>query len=123
MTRTLTLMNGNFVVSDDPDGVIAAVLAVATNNRNLSRIAEALAPEGPGFHLDTVGSVGRATSREDLPPPWDSDPALDPENDELWILVREPNPSRATRSAFLVLRGDELREIATRAERLCTSDY
>jgi hypothetical protein len=119
MTRTITLMNGNFFVSDDPDGVIAAVLAVATNNRNLPRIHEALAAEGSGFHLDTVGSAGRALSREDLPPPWDSDPTLDPENDELWILVREPNPSRGTRSAFLILGDEELREIAIRASKLC----
>lgn len=119
MTRTITLTDGTFRVSDDPEGVIAAVLAVATNNRNISRIGEALAPDGSGFHLDTMGSVGRALSRDDLPPPWDSDPALDPENDELWILVREPNPSRGTRSAFLVLRGEELRDLSSRASKLC----
>lgn len=121
MTRTITLSDGYFLVSDDPDGVIAAVLAVSTNNRNRSKIAEALAPEGPGFHLDTVGSVGRALSREDLPPPWDTDPSMDAENDELWILVREPNPSRHTRSAFLVLHGNELRDLVARAIQLCSN--
>ena len=118
MTRHISLQDGYFLVSDDPDGVIAAALAVSTNNRNFSRIAEALAPDGFGFHLDTVGSVGRAFSREDLPPPWDVDPTLDPETDELWILVREPNPSRKTRSAYLVVRGEELRELVGRAAQL-----
>lgn len=122
MTRTVTLLNGDFLVGEDPDGVIAAVLAVATNNRNRPRIAQALAPDGPGFHLDTIGSVGRASSRDDLPPPWDSDPTLDPDNEELWILVREPNPSRGTRSAFFVLDGDELRELAARASELISND-
>ena len=121
MTRTVTLTDGYFKVSDDPEGVIAAVLAVSTNNRNLSRIAEALAPDGAGFHLDTVGSVGRALSREDLPAPWDSDSTLDPENEELWILVRETNPSKRTRSAFLVLPGDELRDLVARATQLSSN--
>jgi hypothetical protein len=118
MTHIVTLMDGEFLVSDDPEGVIAAVLAVSTNNRNRSKIAEALSPDGPGFHVDTVGSVGRAFTRDDLPPPWDTDPALNPEKDELWILVREPNPSSGTRSAFHVLSGDELRELVARATRI-----
>jgi hypothetical protein len=117
MTRQVSLRDGYFVVSDDPDEVIAAVLSVSTNNRNRSRVTEALSPEGSGFHLDTVGSVGRARSRDDLPPPWDADPSLDPEADELWLLVREPNPSRGTPSAFLVIRGKELRELVNIASQ------
>jgi hypothetical protein len=65
--REVILEEGAFHVSDDPEGVLSTVLAVSTNNVNRSRIAEALAPDGSGFHIDAVGSVGRVTSREDHP--------------------------------------------------------
>jgi hypothetical protein len=89
MSRAVSFDRGQFLVSDDPDHVIGTALAIITNNRNRSRIAERLAPDGDGFAIDTIGTVARIETRDDLPEPWDQDQSLDPETAELWALYRD----------------------------------
>lgn len=115
MTRTVTMDRyGNFTVSDDPQGVIAVALVVATTSANRERVEVALAPDGDGLRVQGVGSIYRATAREELPVPFDEDPALDPEAQELWALGREPDRAHP-RAASWVITGDELRELVARA--------
>lgn len=113
MTRTITMdQYGNFSVSNDPDGAIAVALFVAANH---APVGAALSPDGPGVRTRGIGSIERATSRDELPPPFDEDPAFDPDTQELWILFREPVRPRFPSSAERVIRGDELRDLVTRA--------
>jgi hypothetical protein len=115
MTRTLTMdPYGNFTVSDDPRGVIAVALGVATAPQNRARVEVALAPDGDGLHVQGIGSLYRATSREELPAPFDDDPALDPETQELWALGRERDPGRSPAASW-VIAGDELRALVAQA--------
>src|ERR1041384_1709893 len=115
MTRKITMdATGKFTVSDDPDGVIAVALGVAAAPQNAPHVDRALAPDGTGLHVQGIGTIDRAEAREDLPPPFDDDPAFDPETQELWRLFRERD--RAHRmTAQTVLTGDELRELVKRA--------
>lgn len=117
MSRKVSLHNGWFVVSDDPEQVIGMVLNVVTNNRNRPQIAERLAPNGNGFHLETFGAVTRIEGRDDIPEPWDQDLTLDPDNQELWALYREPD-DKIRYLATYVLTGDELRSLVARAVAL-----
>ena len=115
MIRTLTMdPYGNFTVSDDPEGVIAVALLVATTSANCERVEVALGPDGDGLHVQGIGSIDRATSREELPAPFDEDPAFDPEAQELWRLYRERDHAHP-RTAAWVITGDELRALVARA--------
>ena len=115
MTRTVTMdPYSNFTVSDDPECVIAVALAVATVPGNRERVEAALAPDGDGLHVQAVGSIYRATSREELPVPFDEDPAFDPETQELWTLYRERDHAHP-HAAGWVVSGDELRALVARA--------
>ena len=114
MVRTVCFEDRQFVVSDDPDGDIATALALIVNNHDVPRIARDLAPDGDGFALDTIGAVFRADESEDLPPPWDADPALDPTTTELWVLCRDPDRTRRVRRS-VVIGGDELRALVAEA--------
>jgi hypothetical protein len=118
MSRDISIKNGWFVVSDDPEQVIGTVLNLVTNNRNRSQIRERLAPDGSGFHLDTFGTVTRIEDRDELPEPWDQDAALDPNTDELWALYRDARDDEAKYRRTYVLSGDELRVLVARAEAL-----
>lgn len=118
MSRDVTIKNGWFVVSDDPDHVIGTILNLVTNNRNRAQIGERLAPNGDGFHLDTVGTVTRIEARDELPEPWDQEPNLDPEATELWALYRDPHRGEARFRRTCVLTGDELRALVARAVAL-----
>lgn len=115
MTRTVSFENGRFIVSNDPDHVIGTALAIITNERNRPHITERLAPDGDGFTIDTVGTVTRIESRDEIPEPWDEDPALDPETTELWALYRDPGREQPRHRRVFVISGDELRELARRA--------
>jgi hypothetical protein len=117
MSRKVSLNHGWFVVSDDPEHVIGMVLNVVTNNRNRPQIAERLAPNGNGFHLETFGAVTRIEGRDELPEPRDQDATLDPDTQELWVLYREPDDKVRYLSTY-VLTGDELRSLVTQAEAL-----
>ncbi len=123
MSRDVTLEHGHFIVSDDPEQVIGTVLNLVVNNVNRAHIAELLAPEGDGAHLDTFGTVTRVETRDDLPEPWDEDPALDPETTELWALYRDHRRGEAHYRRTYVLTGDELRELAARAALLIDAYY
>jgi hypothetical protein len=46
--RARMLERGTFVVDDDPHGVLAVALAIATSPRNAPRCHRALAPCGEG---------------------------------------------------------------------------
>ena len=115
MTRTINFENGRFIVSDDPDHVIGTALAIITNNRNRDRILERLAPDGDGFTIDTVGTVARIESRDEIPEPWDDNPALDPEASELWALYRDRGREPPYYRRTFVITGDELRQLVARA--------
>jgi hypothetical protein len=118
MSRDISLKNGWFVVSDDPDQVIGTVLNLVTNNRNREEIVERLAPDGSGFHLDTFGTVTRIEARDELPEAWDHDATLDPETEELWALYRDARDDETRYRRSYVLTGDELRSLVARAEAL-----
>ena len=112
--RSLTMdAHGNFTVGDDPQGAIAVALLVATTTVN--KALAALADDGgEGLRVQGVGSICRVTERAELPPPFDEDPKIDPDADELWALFREPDgtysyPGRA------VITGFELRDLVRRA--------
>jgi hypothetical protein len=105
---------GNFTVSDDPRGVIAVALLVATAPQNRDHVEVALAPDGDGLHIQGVGTIYRATSREELPAGFDDDPALDPETQELWALGRERDHAHAHAASWVML-GDELRALVAQA--------
>lgn len=108
---------GHFTVSDDPEGVIAVALLVATTTQNRDRVSTELAPDGGGLHVQGIGSIDRVTARQELPHPYDEDPSYDPEAQELWRLFREPDHRFRSMGEF-VLTGDELRELVHRALEL-----
>jgi hypothetical protein len=111
MTRTIRYDQGHFLVSDDPDRVIGAVVGMLVGNLDGAELDAAVAPDGDGYSVDTVGAVARAEDPSDLPEPWDADPTLDPHAAELWILWRDARPVARTR----VIGGDELRDLVARA--------
>jgi hypothetical protein len=104
--------HGHFTVSDDPQGVIAVALMVATTTVNAPRALVALVPEGEGLRVHGVGSIRHVTEREELPAPFDQDPKLDPDGDELWVLFRGPD---GTHSGHALITGPELRDLVRRA--------
>jgi hypothetical protein len=115
MTRSITVdPYGNFTVSDDPDATIATALLVAGAPQNAPLVATALAPGGEGLRVRGIGAIDRLVAREELPPPYDDDPTVDPETQELWSLFREPD-ARNRLPGQVVLSGDELRELVERA--------
>ena len=118
MTRTIEFENGRFIVSDDPEHVIGTALAIITNNRNRPRIQQQLARDGDGFTIDTVGTVTRIESRDELPEPWNEDPTLDPETVELWALYRDRGREPPFYRRTFVITGDELRELVAHALKL-----
>ena len=117
MSRKVFLNNGWFVVSDDPEHVIGTVLNMVAANLDRQKIAERLAPNGKGFHVDTLGAVARIEGRDELPEPWDHDATLDPDTQELWVLYRDPDEKVRYLSTY-VLTGDELRSLVARAKVL-----
>src|SRR5688572_32514284 len=115
MTRSLRMdADGNFTVGDDPQGAIAVALLVATTTANEPKALTALAPDGDGLYVQGIGSIDRVTCREDLPVPFDEDPKLDPEKQELWSLFREPDSTYSYPGRDL-LTGEELRDLVKRA--------
>jgi len=55
---------------------------------------------------------------DDLPEEFVSDAGLELETDELWVLFREPDHRAHLPRAFFVMRGDELRDLVSRAVAL-----
>lgn len=90
MSRTVTMEDtGNFTVSDDPEDVIAMALLIATAPQHINDVQTALAPDGKGFDLETFGMIYRIDDRAELVPPFNEDTSVDPETQELWMLVRD----------------------------------
>lgn len=115
MTRRVAIdERDKFIVSDDPAGVIADALAMATTLENRDRVSAALAPDGDGLSAESVGAIIRITSRDELPPTFDRDPNLDPQTQELWLLFREPDRHNRIPGRW-VLTGDELRDLVAQA--------
>jgi hypothetical protein len=122
MSRTVEIKDGRFLVSEDPEHVIGTALAIITNNRNRSRIAERLAPDGDGFTIDTIGTVTRIEARDELPEPWDQDSSLDPETTELWALYRDRGREPPFYRRTFVISGSELRDLVAQALTLRGKD-
>ena len=118
MSRKMTLENGRFCVTNDPHHVIGTALGLITSISNRPKMHERMAPDGRGFTLDTLGTVARIYTREELPEPWDEDPTLDPEKTELWALYRDPDRDDPYISHTAVITGDELRELVAQALKL-----
>jgi hypothetical protein len=78
MSRKATFEDRRFCVTDDPKQVIGSALDLITNNRNRALVSGRLAPDGDGFTLDTLGTVTRVYTRDELPEPWNENPSLDP---------------------------------------------
>lgn len=106
--------HGNFRVSDDPHGVLAVALVIATAPQNAPLIDKELAPDGGGLHVQAFGSIDRVESRDALPEPYNDDPSLDPETQELWRLYRERDRTNGA-TAQVVIGGGELRELVSQA--------
>jgi hypothetical protein len=117
MTRVVTYDGYRFTSSDDPEDVIGTVLSLLAHNYDRAELAARLAPGGRGAAIDAVGAVVPAPTRDWLPEPWDTDPAIDPETSELWVLTREPT-HRSDTASQTVLTGDELRSLVARAVAL-----
>jgi hypothetical protein len=105
---------GNFTVGDDPEGAIAVGLLIATSTVNEPKALSSLAPDGGGLYVQGVGSIDRVTAREELPVPFDEDPTIDPNKQEIWYLFREPDHMYRSVGRAL-LSGDELRDLVKRA--------
>jgi hypothetical protein len=118
MSRKITIKNRQFCVTDDPEQVIGTALDLITSDRNRPQINERLAPDGDGFTLDTLGTVTRAYTRDELPEPWNEDPGLDPERSELWALYRDPDRDDPYVRHAVVLTGEELRALVSEALRV-----
>ena len=118
MSRKVTLENRRFYVTNDLHQVIGTALGLITSISNRPMMHERMAPDGDGFTLDPIGTAARVHARDELPEPWDQDPALDPEKTELWVLYRDPDRDAPYISHTAVITGDELRELVTRALKL-----
>ena len=117
MSREVTIdINGKFRVSDDPDNVAATAVTLATAPQHVNEVDVALSPDGDGFSMDVIGAMYRMYDRDDLLPPFDDDPSLDPEKQELWMLVRDRDEDRSARR--IVMTGDELRRLVRSALEL-----
>ena len=117
MSREVTIdSNGRFRVSDDPDNVAATAVTLATAPQHVNEVDVALSPDGDGFSMDVIGAMYRMYDRDDLLPPFDDDPSLDPEKQELWMLVRDRDEDRSARR--IVMTGDELRRLVRSALEL-----
>lgn len=57
MMRAMVKMpeRGRFVVDDDPDGVIATALAIASSPLNAPLRHRQLAPKGDGYDVENIG--------------------------------------------------------------------
>jgi hypothetical protein len=118
MTRKVSIdAHGTFTVSDDPRGVLAVALVIATAPQNVPLIDKELAPDGGGLHVQSFGSIDRVESRDALPEPYNEDPSLDPETQELWRLYRERDRTYGA-TAQMMISGDELRELVSQAVAL-----
>lgn len=115
MTRTVTIGPNGFVVSDDVEHMLARFLTTNVLGDHAGELATLFAPDGKGFYIPSLGGAQRIEDRESLLPPYDSDPALDPERAELWAVEREI-PFHGLRQ--IVLTGDELRALLAEAQRL-----
>ena len=80
-----------------------------------AEIPTLFAPNGEGFYIPSLGGARRLEDRDRLRPPYDADPALDPERMELWSVERE-RPFHGPLQ--IVLTGDELRALLAEAQRL-----
>src|SRR5262245_9689988 len=67
MTRTVTHEPGRFLVTEDPRDVIGRILGMLVSNLDRAELEAALAPDGDGYGLDTIGGVVRVEHRDDLP--------------------------------------------------------
>lgn len=115
MTRTVSLGPDGFVVSDDVEGLLGRLLGNIVLGGRGAEIPTLFAPDGEGFWIPAIGGALRIEDRESVRPPYDEDPALDPERVELWSVEREiPYKERLQ----IVLTGDELRALLAEAQRL-----
>jgi|SRR6185295_12197255 len=118
MTRTVSLGPNGFVVSDDVDDMLGRFLGTNVLGDHAGEIDTLFAPDGEGFYIPSLGGARRLEDRESLRPPYDEDPALDPERFEVWAVEREI-PFHALRQ--IVMSGDELRALLAEAQRLAAS--
>jgi len=115
VSRTIErLPDGRFVVSDDDQGVLANFLYNAVVGMWADE--DAFGPDGDGVWVDTLGGATRMDADSPVRP---DDPELDPSRDELWVVVRERRREIPHR---VVLTGDELRDLLSRARSLVPSD-
>ena len=108
--RTLTMVGGNFLVEDDPEGVIAHLLAYATTDNELD--ATAFEPSGEGYYIDGIISAYRVESDDDVPAGYQGEI---PTDGEVWVIEEHVC---GVGSEVAWTRGDELRALLTEARRL-----
>ena len=115
MTRTVSLGFEGFVVSADREGLLGRLLNNIVLGGRGAEIPTLFAPDGEGFWIPSIGGALRIDDRDTVRPPYDEDPALDPDLVELWSVERE-RPFHAPLQ--IVLTGDELRALLAEAQRL-----
>lgn len=108
---------GSFTLTDDPDGTIAAALALALAPQLGEQWRTALRPDGDGLEVEGVGMIARAYHRDDLPFQFQDAPDLDPQTQELWWVQRERTRDYP-QGRCGVITGDELRELVRQGSEL-----
>jgi len=108
--RALTREGHRVVVADDPDRVIGRLLTYASTDPDL--LADAFAPDGPGYRLEGITGAWRIRGASDVP---DELEGRLPEAEEIWIVSKE---ARGASALYSWLPGLELRALVADATRL-----
>jgi len=107
----------SFTLTDDPDGTIAAALALALAPQSGEQWRTALLPDGGGLEVEGVGIIARAYHRGDLPFQFQYEPDLDPQTQELWWVQRERTRDYP-QGSWGVITGEELRGLVKQGNEL-----
>ncbi len=112
--RTITLRDGRFQVSNDPDDVLGYLLNCFTSKSLVGEAAQRFRPDGPGLSLyDTVLAV-RAGPIDFAELPLEQVPA-DLDREWWWVSLERPHGEPGP-PAVVIIEGDELRDLLRAAD-------
>ena len=117
--RSVTRDGNRFQVSDDPHGVLADFLALATCNTSSVReqILRHLEPGGDGYAVQDASGAFEIESVDDIPGGFFDDSFVPPEGPDWWIVWKQRQRPEYG-SSYALLPGAELRHLLTTALQL-----